>query len=297
MAEYTTARTGEQLRAAGLHVIELPTLSLSNIGEGPRPGQLADKLEKTLTHQMKGAARFLEGIIYLIICLGPGGVGKTTISAALALMARWTGGSVDVMTVDPAPRLLDALGLDAPERGAAGGPAAGSPREPRSARACARSNSIPKRPSMRWWIATRPRPPRATRSSQNRIYRNLSDALSGVGDYMAMEKLLELYSRPTGSRRPRYAARARGDRFPRRATPPARSAQLARDYPAGPSGGNLLRGLKMVDFAARHRAERLRSRDRAASAWRCAGIRRSFSGNVCGIRRAGAEGRRAAAFR
>ncbi len=49
----------------------------------------------------------------LIICLGPGGVGKTTISAALALYGAMEGRAVDVMTVDPAPRLLDALGLDA----------------------------------------------------------------------------------------------------------------------------------------------------------------------------------------
>ena len=49
----------------------------------------------------------------LVICLGPGGVGKTTISAALAVRAAMLGCAVDVMTVDPAPRLLDALGLDA----------------------------------------------------------------------------------------------------------------------------------------------------------------------------------------
>ena len=49
----------------------------------------------------------------LVICLGPGGVGKTTISAALAVRAAVLGCAVDVMTVDPAPRLLDALGLGA----------------------------------------------------------------------------------------------------------------------------------------------------------------------------------------
>src|SRR5215831_15551173 len=48
----------------------------------------------------------------LLICLGPGGVGKTTASAAFALAAGLGGWQVDVMTVDPAPRLLDALGLD-----------------------------------------------------------------------------------------------------------------------------------------------------------------------------------------
>src|SRR5712672_169725 len=49
----------------------------------------------------------------LLVCLGPGGVGKTTISAAFAVDAAAHGRRVDVMTVDPAPRLLDALGLDA----------------------------------------------------------------------------------------------------------------------------------------------------------------------------------------
>ena len=57
----------------------------------------------------------------LLVCLGPGGVGKTTVSAALALGAAIAGRRVDVMTVDPAPRLLDALGL--------GGADAAEPRE------------------------------------------------------------------------------------------------------------------------------------------------------------------------
>jgi len=48
IAEYTI-RAREQLKAAGLHVIELPTLFLPELGEA-EAGQLADKLEKTLTH-------------------------------------------------------------------------------------------------------------------------------------------------------------------------------------------------------------------------------------------------------
>ena len=66
----------------------------------------------------------------LLVCLGPGGVGKTTVSAALALGAAMAGRRVDVMTVDPAPRLLDALGLDAGRRRrAARGAAARSGRD------------------------------------------------------------------------------------------------------------------------------------------------------------------------
>ena len=48
----------------------------------------------------------------LVVCLGPGGVGKTTVSASIALDAATRGRAVDVMTIDPAPRLIDALGLE-----------------------------------------------------------------------------------------------------------------------------------------------------------------------------------------
>lgn len=48
----------------------------------------------------------------LLICVGSGGVGKTTTSAALALRACLRGRDVLVLTIDPARRLLQALGLD-----------------------------------------------------------------------------------------------------------------------------------------------------------------------------------------
>jgi anion-transporting ArsA/GET3 family ATPase len=51
----------------------------------------------------------------LILCMGPGGVGKTTTAAALALCAAQRGRRVAVVTVDPARRLGQALGLDARE--------------------------------------------------------------------------------------------------------------------------------------------------------------------------------------
>ncbi len=136
----------------------------------------------------------------LVICLGPGGVGKTTISAALSVRAAMLGCAVDVMTVDPAPRLLDALGLEAdssepvevaldgiahPRRGGA------------SNRARLRALRLdPKRTFDS--IVARYASSDAAREAilENRIYRNLSGALAGVGDYMAMEKLLELSANP-----------------------------------------------------------------------------------------------------
>jgi anion-transporting ArsA/GET3 family ATPase len=137
----------------------------------------------------------------LVICLGPGGVGKTTISAALAVRAATLGCAVDVMTVDPAPRLLDALGLEADSS---------EPVEVHldGIRPSRRGGGTPNRARLR---AMRLDPKRtfdsiiaryalsdAARDAilENRIYRNLSGALAGVADYMAMEKLLELAANP-----------------------------------------------------------------------------------------------------
>ena len=48
----------------------------------------------------------------LVVCVGPGGVGKTTTAAALALRAARAGKRALVLTIDPAKRLADALGLE-----------------------------------------------------------------------------------------------------------------------------------------------------------------------------------------
>ena len=45
------------------------------------------------------------------ICVGAGGVGKTTVAAAIAMGAAANGKKVAVVTIDPAKRLADALGL------------------------------------------------------------------------------------------------------------------------------------------------------------------------------------------
>lgn len=129
----------------------------------------------------------------LIICLGPGGVGKTTISAAIATRAALGGRTVDVMTIDPAPRLLDALGLDP------------GVHEPQSvhldglgAERGGRLRAFKLDPKETFdGLVSRYAGSAAARDAilNNRIYRNLSNALAGVADYMAMEKLLELHER------------------------------------------------------------------------------------------------------
>ena len=135
----------------------------------------------------------------LVICLGPGGVGKTTISAALAVRAAVLGCAVDVMTVDPAPRLLDALGLEADSSEPVEVHLEGirHPRRGTSNRARLRALRLdPKRTFDS--IIARYALSDAARDTilENRIYRNLSGALAGVADYMAMEKLIELTANP-----------------------------------------------------------------------------------------------------
>ncbi|HVA77197.1 MAG TPA: ArsA-related P-loop ATPase [Candidatus Binataceae bacterium] len=130
----------------------------------------------------------------LAICLGPGGVGKTTISAALAIDAASAGRAVDVMTVDPAPRLLDALGL---------GSDASEPREvdlrevPGAKRGRLRALRLDPRATFDAIVRRHATSPAAAEAIiAGRIYRNLASAFAGVADYMAMEKLLELDAEP-----------------------------------------------------------------------------------------------------
>jgi anion-transporting ArsA/GET3 family ATPase len=47
----------------------------------------------------------------ILVCVGPGGAGKTTISAAIGALAARAGRRTLVATIDPAPRLADALGI------------------------------------------------------------------------------------------------------------------------------------------------------------------------------------------
>ena len=48
----------------------------------------------------------------IVVCAGCGGVGKTTVAAALALAAARRGRRALVLTIDPARRLADALGIE-----------------------------------------------------------------------------------------------------------------------------------------------------------------------------------------
>jgi len=136
-------------------------------------------------------ASLIHGGHRLLLCLGPGGVGKTTTASALGLRAALEGRAVDVMTIDPAPRLLDALHVDC---------AISDPQEvvldDLRVAATGRMRALKLDPKHTFdRVINRYAPTAAVAGAilENRLYREISGALAGVGDYMAMEKLLELY--------------------------------------------------------------------------------------------------------
>jgi anion-transporting ArsA/GET3 family ATPase len=132
---------------------------------------------------------------HIVICCGSGGVGKTTTAAVLAIEGARRGRSAVVVTIDPAKRLANALGLDelanepreiAPERW-----------DPKGERVAGGRLSAMMLDTKRTFdeLVTRHAADedQAQRILENSFYRNISGALSGTQEYMAMEKLHELH--------------------------------------------------------------------------------------------------------
>ena len=133
----------------------------------------------------------------VLICCGSGGVGKTTTAAVLALEGARRGRNACVVTIDPARRLADTLGLEeltnqpteiGRELWAADDPADVVPGGRFSALMLDTKSTFDK-------LVTRnaTNDEQAQRILDNRFYRNISGALGGTQEYMAMEKLHELY--------------------------------------------------------------------------------------------------------
>ena len=122
----------------------------------------------------------------VVVCAGAGGVGKTTTAAAIALGMAARGRKVAVLTIDPAKRLANALGL--PELGNEEARVAADVDGELWAMMLDAKRTFDE---LIEWHA----PDAATRDAVlgNRIYRELSSAVAGSQEYMAMEKLHELH--------------------------------------------------------------------------------------------------------
>ena len=132
----------------------------------------------------------------IVVACGPGGVGKTTTAAAAAVLAAVRHGSkVLVLTVDPAKRLADALGLD--------GIGNAEHRVPDEA-----FRAAGLKPRGQLWAAMldtreswdalirRQAPDEQTRDEilANPLYQNISGRFVASHDYIAMERLYEIHS-------------------------------------------------------------------------------------------------------
>ena len=125
---------------------------------------------------------------------GAGGVGKTTVAASLALQAALSGRRVLVCTIDPSRRLATSLGLlRLPDRPRA---LALTPLGPRPGGALWAMTLDTRRTFDALVERHMPNPEARRRVLENRFYKQVSSALAGSHEYMAMEKLLELSADP-----------------------------------------------------------------------------------------------------
>ncbi len=130
----------------------------------------------------------------VLVCAGPGGVGKTTTAAALALAAARSGRRTLVMTIDPAKRLANSLGLrelgheiqQVPEQMlAASGPVAAGGRLD--------AMMLDQKRAFDEIVARYASDPQAVnRILANPVYAQISGSLTGSQEYAAMSKVDEL---------------------------------------------------------------------------------------------------------
>ncbi|WP_082534156.1 ArsA-related P-loop ATPase [Marmoricola sp. Leaf446] len=132
----------------------------------------------------------------IIVCCGSGGVGKTTTSAALALRAAERGRKVVVLTIDPARRLAQSMGIEALDN---------TPRPVPDIDATAGGSldamMLDMKRTFDEVVQSQASPEKAAQILANPFYVAVSSSFAGTQEYMAMEKLgqLDAEARRTGA--------------------------------------------------------------------------------------------------
>jgi anion-transporting ArsA/GET3 family ATPase len=125
--------------------------------------------------------------IRIIVCCGSGGVGKTTAAAAIGLRAAERGRHVVVLTVDPARRLAQSMGLSSLDnipRPVSGVDA--------SAGGSLHAMMLDMKRTFDEVVEAHADPGRAAQILANPFYQSVSSSFAGTQEYMAMEKLGQL---------------------------------------------------------------------------------------------------------
>ncbi len=122
----------------------------------------------------------------VVVCCGAGGVGKTTTAAAMALRAAEYGRTVVVLTIDPAKRLAQALGVhdlgNSPQRVPLAPEVTGQ----------LYAMMLDMRRTFDEMVVQYSGPDRAQAILDNQFYQTVATSLAGTQEYMAMEKLGQL---------------------------------------------------------------------------------------------------------
>jgi anion-transporting ArsA/GET3 family ATPase len=133
----------------------------------------------------------------IIVCCGSGGVGKTTTSAALALRAAEQGRKVVVLTIDPARRLAQSMGIEKLDNVPRPVPGVPSSQEGTGS---LDAMMLDMKRTFDEVVESQANPEKAAQILSNPFYVALSSSFAGTQEYMAMEKLGQLHAdaRATG---------------------------------------------------------------------------------------------------
>ncbi|MCX5043146.1 ArsA family ATPase [Aldersonia sp. NBC_00410] len=122
----------------------------------------------------------------ILVCCGSGGVGKTTTAAALAMRAAENGRKVVVLTIDPARRLAQALGVaeldNSPQPVQLGSEAKGE----------LHAMMLNMKRTFDDMVLQHTTPDKAEQIFANPFYQTIASSFGGTQEYMAMEKLGQL---------------------------------------------------------------------------------------------------------
>jgi anion-transporting ArsA/GET3 family ATPase len=124
----------------------------------------------------------------IIVCCGSGGVGKTTTSAALALRAAERGRKVVVLTIDPARRLAQSMGIEQLDNTPRPVPGVGA-----ESGGSLDAMMLDMKRTFDEVVESQASPEKARQILDNPFYVALSSSFAGTQEYMAMEKLGQLH--------------------------------------------------------------------------------------------------------
>jgi len=127
--------------------------------------------------------------ITIVVCCGSGGVGKTTMSASIALRAAEQGRRVVVLTIDPARRLAQSMGLSELDN------------DPKAVKGVDETNGgsldammLDMKRTFDEVVESQASPAKSAQILSNPFYQALSSSFAGTQEYMAMEKLGQLHA-------------------------------------------------------------------------------------------------------